>query len=169
MWSRKKRPLSERFLEKISFDPHRECWNWNGALMKTGYGMIGLGWPEHGSKPRMAHRVAYELFVGPIPEGLQLDHLCHNPRCVNPAHLEAVTCAINLSRRILKPRIPKIQRDARVKLPHHNARKTHCPQGHEYSDRNTLTRTCGGRINRVCRACSRIRTAERKRRLHSQS
>lgn len=77
-WQR--RPLGERFWEKV--DKSGECWIWTGALLKTGYGSIRID-----RKAERAHRVAYELTVGPIPQGLLLRHSCDNPKCVNPAHL----------------------------------------------------------------------------------
>jgi hypothetical protein len=70
------------------------CWNWTGALSRNGYGRFG---PQAGLTVG-AHRFAYELLVGPIPEGLDLDHLCRNRRCVNPAHLEPVGRSENLAR-----------------------------------------------------------------------
>lgn len=120
------RSLQERFMEKVE---HRNGhWLWIGALKSvTGYGAIQID-----GKARQAHRVSYELFVGPIPEGLHIDHLCRVRRCVNPEHLEPVTCAENTHR-----------------SPVSNASKTHCPAGHPYTADNT--RYHGGR--RACRAC----------------
>lgn len=76
-----------------------ECWPWRGALRPTGYGTFTLrrgSWRT--SKP--AHRAVYELLVGPIPEGLEIDHLCSNPGCVNPEHLEPVTHLENVWRAV---------------------------------------------------------------------
>lgn len=90
----------------------------------------------------MAHRVAYEATVGPIPKGLQVDHLCRNRLCVNPSHLEAVTPAENKRRGFSPPAI--------------NARKTHCIHGHELAGANVYYRKDRpGR--RQCRECERIR------------
>lgn len=75
-------------------DPDTGCWNWQLYLNDRGYGKSGT----KGSENTLAHRVVYERLVGPIPDGLQLDHLCRNPRCVNPAHLEPVTQSINQRR-----------------------------------------------------------------------
>lgn len=77
-WQR--RPLAERFWEKV--DKSGECWIWTGALLKTGYGSIRID-----GKAERAHRVAYELTEGKIPNGLLIRHSCDNPKCVNPAHL----------------------------------------------------------------------------------
>lgn len=90
-------PLEARFWPKVNKTD--SCWLWTGAKTGAGYGMIReVG---HGGKMLMAHRVAYELLVGPIPEGLFLDHLCRTPLCVNPAHLEPVTCRENMRRGLL--------------------------------------------------------------------
>lgn len=74
------------------------CWEWRRSLTKDGYGRIDM-LVKHGvSYPRMAHRISYETFVGPIPEGLQIDHLCRNRSCINPDHLEPVTAKENIRR-----------------------------------------------------------------------
>lgn len=73
-----------RFWDKVKRGPG--CWIWQGAPMVTGYGGIRFG-----GKNKTAHRVSYELNVGPIPEGMQIDHACRNRLCVNPAHLRLAT------------------------------------------------------------------------------
>ncbi len=89
--------LIDRFNNRWTAD-HTGCWVWNGRLNDDGYGVLDLSWRRGGPKSRSAHRLAYELFVGPIPDGLEIDHLCAVRRCVNPAHLEAVTHAENVRR-----------------------------------------------------------------------
>lgn len=93
------------------------CLVWQRYRSRLGYGLVSF----HG-KPRRAHRVAYEVFVGPIRSGLVIDHLCRNRACVNVAHLEPVTQAINV---------------ARGDTGLHNKILTHCKRGHEFSAENT--------------------------------
>jgi hypothetical protein len=125
------------------------CWLWTGRLVKGGYGMFFLN-RDGCVRGRVAHRVAYELLVGPIPEGLTLDHVkdrCNNTNCVNPAHLEPVTMRENLLRGNTV--------NAR------NAAKTHCINGHEFTDENIYRRPDDG--TRMCRACIALNHAKRRR------
>lgn len=110
-----------------------DCWYWVGALNAYGYGVFTLR-----GQPWMAHRYFYEHLVGPIPEGLDIDHLCRVRACVNPAHLEPVTRRENLLR--------GEGRTAR------NAAVKHCPQNHAYDSANTYISRKG---SRECRACKR--------------
>lgn len=87
MKRRKKRPVEERFWSKV--DKSGECWEWLGSRTPVGYGQFHVQEPKR--TQLKAHRVAYEYLVGPIPEGLVIDHKCHNRGCVNPAHLRPVT------------------------------------------------------------------------------
>lgn len=124
--------IPERFWAKVDKRGPNECWPWVGTIHPEGYGYFSMH-----SRGHRSHRVAYELLVGPIPEGLQLDHLCRNRACVNPAHLEPVTGAENVRRGLAGV----------LRAP-----KTQCVNGHPYTDENT--RYQGGK--RVCRTC-RIR------------
>jgi hypothetical protein len=89
-------PLADRFWPKVDRRDDDDCWPWLGQTNRAGYGAIVSA--GHNGKKLQAHRVAYELLVGPIPEGLVIDHLCRNPSCVNPAHMEPVTNADNTIR-----------------------------------------------------------------------
>lgn len=122
--------LRDRLLAKVT---KKDCWHWNGALNK-GYGKISVN-----NKAKEAHRIAYELFVGQIPEGMVIDHLCRNTRCVNPEHLEPVSHSENVRR---------------GNSGKYWAEKTHCPQEHEYTESNTYIDRKG---SRNCRECKNMR------------
>jgi hypothetical protein len=130
---RRMRTPMERFLSKIVRSNAAGCWLWAGFVEKNGYGRIGLN-----GRMRWAHRVSYELFVGPIPEGLEIDHLCRNTRCVNPTHLEPVTHSENMSR-------------SPHSAPDVHRAKTQCPKGHPYAGDNLVLY----RNMRYCRECGR--------------
>lgn len=130
-----------RFWAMVDKQSPTGCWLWTGPQDPRGYGRF---WFEQ--KPSRAHRRSYEWLVGPIPEGLVLDHLCRVRNCVRPDHLEPVTNRENILR--------GVSPTAR------NAVKTHCSQGHPYDSSNTYVRPGGGRD---CRACKRnIMRAQRQ-------
>jgi hypothetical protein len=87
--------LAERFWSKVGQPDANGCWPWLAASDKDGYGFM---WGDERHRKVRAHRVVYELLVGPLTVGLQIDHLCRNRRCVNPAHLELVTARENTLR-----------------------------------------------------------------------
>lgn len=124
------------------------CWQWTAGKTKAGYGHVGKTINGKMTKA-YAHRISYTIFIGIIPEGLSLDHLCRNTSCINPLHLEPVTHRENLMR----------SPSAATSL---NAKKTHCVKGHEFTPENTLSRQRVGRLpERSCRTCRDIRNANR--------
>jgi hypothetical protein len=134
-------PISER-LRRNSRADDKGCWVWTGGLSHNGYGQIFI---DH--KSRRAHRVSYELARGAVPPGLQLDHLCRNRACINPAHLEPVTQRENI-RRGLGPQIAGSRWRS----------KTKCPHGHAYEGENLIVTAAG---HRKCRACQKVANAAR--------
>ena len=129
-----RRPLRERVFSRLIIDPSG-CLIWTGKPASTGYGQV-----EAGGRGLYAHRLMYEWFVGPIPSGTQIDHLCRNRLCAAPAHLEAVSRKTNILRG--------------VGPSANQARMDHCQRGHEFDLLNTYWRSDrhGGR---QCRACNR--------------
>lgn len=139
----KARPERERFAEKTA-QGENGCVMWTAGTNRVGYGIFHVG-TFYDNRKVYAHRWAYEHAVGPIPEGLHLDHLCRDTLCVNPEHLEPVTPRENVLRGVGATAI--------------NARKSHCPKGHPYSGNNLYVGPGG---NRKCRECGRIRDAARR-------
>jgi hypothetical protein len=139
-----KRDLHERFWEKVNKRAKLGCWEWTGGT-KSGYGRFVIMRGKRGF-PYAAHRVAYEMCIGPIPDGLTLDHLCRNTLCVNPSHLEPVTNGENVLRGFGGSGI--------------NKRKTHCLRGHALTEDN-IYRPPGRPHTRQCRRCAEIRQRER--------
>jgi hypothetical protein len=130
-----------RIMAGIEVQIGQACWIWRGKE-NSRYGRISFGGKIHKS-----HRLSYETFVGPIPAGLVLDHLCRNEMCVNPEHLEPVTEKVNILR----------GQGVAAK----NSRKTQCKNDHEFTEANTLMNN--GR--RVCRECKRKYESERRTRI----
>jgi HNH endonuclease len=128
-----RRPLSERLMGRVQ--KTESCWLWTGTRNPKGYGRIKV---NEGRKLIPVHRAAYETFVGPIPDGLTIDHLCKQRNCVNPAHLEAVPFKEN----VLRGSGPAAL----------NARKTHCNRGHLLIPENL----CGRSDRRECKLCQKI-------------
>lgn len=123
--------MGDRILSHVEF--RDGCWIWTGKISTKGYG-------QYGKRSLLAHRASYETFVGPIPSGLTIDHLCATKACVNPAHLEPVTLRENCRRRDIYYGI--------------GSAKTHCPQGHEYTAENTYVNKTN---QRHCRKCANAR------------
>lgn len=122
-----------------------DCWLWAGSKDSNGYGHLYIRGSGYGATPAQAHRVVYEALVGEIPAGMQLDHLCRVPACVNPEHLEPVTPKENVLRG--------------VGISAQHARRTHCPKGHEFDQVNRNKE----KTVRRCGTCHR--DAERERRM----
>lgn len=132
-----RRSTEERFWSFV--DKTTDCWLWTGSRTAEGYATFCITTDTNQRHRVVVHRLAYELLIGKIPTGLVLDHLCRNPRCVNPAHLEPVTMRENVLRGVG----PSAQ----------NARKTDCPAGHPYDKDNTAVNAKTGK--RSCRTCHR--------------
>lgn len=126
-----------RFWLKVDKGDGSGCWMWTGAKSPLGYGAFRVSPRDL----RRAHRYSYELLVGPIPEGLHIDHLCRVPSCVRPDHLEPVTLRENTARGTAWQVIAERHRAI-----------TRCPRGHEYDEQNTRRDRNG---KRSCRECSR--------------
>ena len=120
-----------------------QCWPWKKPR-KHGYGRI-----FYRGKELQAHRVSYELINGVIPDGCEIDHLCRNPSCIKPSHMEAVPSKENTRRGIGPTAI--------------NAAKTACPQGHPYTLENTYLPPRGGRYCRICKR-EKMRVLQAKKR-----
>ncbi len=128
------RSTSERFWSKVDKADLDGCWRWTASIDRRGYGRF-----TYEGKWRFAHRVGYLLTIGTVPEGLELDHLCRVPSCVNPSHLEPVSHQENMRRSPISPTTA-------------NRCKTHCIRGHAFTEANTGANAAG---NRFCRTCKR--------------
>lgn len=139
--------FEQRFLAKVGTAVGDGCMEWLGYVSTTGYGMIRD--PNLG-RPTQAHRVAYEYWVGSIPAGLYIDHLCRNGRCVRPDHLEVVTQQENVMRG-----------DAA-------GPRSVCSNGHDLSEVYSFTRGSGA-VHRVCRECKAERQRRYRRKLRAEA
>ena len=124
-------PDKRRFWEKVARDPDTDCWEWTASRSGIGYGRYG-----YEGRTGYAHRYSYEIHTGPIPPDREIDHLCDNRGCVNPAHLTLATRQENM------------HRSSRIAA---QLDRTHCRHGHEYDEANTYWASGARR----CRACNR--------------
>lgn len=138
--------LRQRLLSKIRVEG--ECWIFTGSISPNGYGSIRARDASGRACTRSAHRVSYELHVGQVPDGLELDHLCRRRSCCNPAHLEPVTRRENT----IRGDAPNVVRAV-------NGSKSHCKQGHPFTGENLILRKGGGR---KCRECARLEKKKRR-------
>lgn len=139
------KPIRKMFTDQVKFDGPDGCWEWQGFKTKSGYGRLNTG--RRGGAVA-AHRLALFFAGRPVHPERVVDHLCRNPGCVNPSHLDIVSQRIN-----------NIRGNG---FPGRNARKTHCVHGHEYTPENTGWQIRGGIVRgRKCKACE---SAYRKRR-----
>lgn len=136
-----RRPIAERFWEKVDVRGADECWPWTASTNGRGYGQIGAG-GRYG-KNVYAHRFAYEQLIAPIPEGMTIDHLCKSPSCVNPAHMEVVTMSENCRR---------------------GATRDHeCRNGHPRTDESTYFAPGGVRTCLICMRANEHARQQRRR------
>ena len=126
-----KLPEIQRFTKFIQLDILSGCWIWKGYLDKNGYGCFRVKGKTH-----LAHRFSWEYYNGKIPDKKEMDHLCRNTTCVNPQHLEPVT-----------------HRENNHRGRNWERERTHCPQGHEFTEYNTYHH----KGHRHCRMCRQIR------------
>lgn len=141
-------PVANRFWAKVDRSGGPDaCWLWLASKQAGGYGQFA-----HDGRHYMAHRFAYELAVGPIPDGMELDHVkargCTSTACCNPAHLEPVT-----------PRVNTLRSES---ASANHARQTHCSKGHPFSEENTYIHN-GWRQCRICRRAARLASTARKK------
>lgn len=137
------RPLEERIFEKVDADGC--CWLWTGAKNIGGYGAVSLGRRDGAA---IVHRLVWKLLVGPIPEGMELDHLCRVRECCNPDHLQPVTRAVNVARGAQRAGIH---------------RRAACINGHPFTPDNTITTLRGTHTCRTCRCLANRRYRARKK------
>jgi len=133
--------IEDRIQRNSMTEPNSGCWLWLGWLNKNGYGRMKLGSEKGGTmRQPMAHRASYEFYKGPIPEGMELDHICSVRCCVNPDHLEVVTHRENINLTVQRGR-----------YRNQNMKKSHCKHGHEFTEENTYISKKNWRYCRTCR------------------
>lgn len=140
-------PELDRFWERVEVHQPAGCWQWRGQVRKSdGYAVAHF----HRLGTFQAYRVSYSLLIGPIPEGMTLDHLCRNRSCVNPDHLQVIDSVTNALRGYGTSAM--------------NKRRTHCIYGHPFTPENTYV-TPGRHRMRTCRICAKRRSAATTRKI----
>ena len=140
-------PLRQRLLSRLIIDPETGCLLWTGTLNNGGYGEI-----KANGRTSKVHRVMWQMLEGPIPDGMELDHLCRVRSCASIAHLEVVTRQVNT----LRGESPAAA----------HARQTHCDSGHEFDLVNTYWAPNG---QRFCRTCTRAAGKRYRDRLKAEA
>lgn len=148
----KQLPIPGRWAEKVRADASG-CWLWTASTDRDGYGKFQYPGPDGRQIHQRAHRYAYELFVGPIPDGLVVMHSCDTPSCVNPNHLDIGTPLENNDDKVAKGRHAQLWG-----TPLKRTRQTHCLNGHPLSGRNLWVNPKTGW--RRCRQCAADRARE---------
>lgn len=138
----KNQTIINRFLDKVCKNGIDGCWNFVSSISHTGSGRFFMN-----GKCRDAYRVSYELFIGEIPKGHELHHICENRLCVNPDHLKVLTRKDHL-------------KCSPTQIAYMNAHKTHCPQGHEYTEDNLVPYLFKLNGKRSCLICAKKRSRE---------
>lgn len=134
--------LPQRFWDKVQPCPMSGCWIWVGAWISNGYGHARAN-----AKRVLSHRLTYQVLIGPVPDGLQLDHLCRVRACCNPRHLEPVTAQENARRG-----------DGGKETARRKMAMTHCKRGHSLAADNTYRVLMpNGNVSRKCKQCQQLR------------
>ncbi len=145
---RKRLDPVDNWLSKTDIQGDDDCWEWQAGKDRDGYGKFAVGHGGNDQTHTRAHRFAYEIFVGPIPDGFAVCHSCDNPSCVNPAHLWVGTPRANNDDKVAKDRHAKLWG-----TPLNRARQTHCKRGHLLAGDNLRVDTKRG--HRSCKICGR--------------
>lgn len=142
--------IQKRIIKYTKIDEKTGCWIWVGGKRNKNqnYGVLFFN-----KRSAYAHRLSYEVFIGPIENGLDCCHTCDREECVNPGHIWIGTHQENLI-------------DCVIKKRHHQAKKTHCIRGHEFTKKNTVIKFRNDRNGNIERSCKKCRISDQRRRYH---